>query len=97
MPLAPVERAAHDPAILCLGMIGNGADPKKRKVPLLVTAAEFDRTVAPALSRGTYNRQKKSAARTDFHEFKGVSHSLAFEPGWEKVADYTLDWARQVL
>jgi pimeloyl-ACP methyl ester carboxylesterase len=78
-------------------MIGNGVDVKRRTAPLLVTSAEFDRTVAPALARGTYNKQKASPARTDFHEFTGVSHALAFEPGWEKVADYTLAWAAEVL
>jgi pimeloyl-ACP methyl ester carboxylesterase len=78
-------------------MTGNGADPKRRTAPLLITAAEHDLTVSPALSRGIFKRQKKSPARTDFHEFKDLSHALVFEPGWEKVADYTIDWAREVL
>ncbi len=78
-------------------MIGTRIDPKRRTVPLLVTAAEFDRTVAPALSKGGYNKQKSSPARTDFHEFKGLSHALCFEPGWETVADYTIAWAAEVL
>jgi pimeloyl-ACP methyl ester carboxylesterase len=103
---AALQTAAYDKYVVpapgrifyqAASMIGNGADPKRRTVPLLITAAEHDRTVAPALSRGIYNKQRKSAARTDFHEFKGVSHSLAFEPGWEKVADYTLGWAGEVL
>jgi pimeloyl-ACP methyl ester carboxylesterase len=103
---AALQKSAYDKYVVpapgrifyqAASMIGNGVDVKRRTVPLLVTAAEHDRTVAPALSRGIYNKQKKSAARTDFHEFKGVSHSLAFEPGWEKVADYSLAWAAEVL
>lgn len=103
---ADLQRTAYDKYVVpapgrifyqAASMIGNGVDVKRRTVPLLVTSAEFDRTVAPALARGTYNKQKRSAARTDFHEFKGVSHALGFEPGWEKVADYTLNWANGVL
>jgi len=76
--------------------IGVGVDTKARKQPLLVTAAEHDRTVAPALSRAIWRKQKKSAARTDFVEFPGLSHFLATEPGYEKVAAYVLDWAEKL-
>ena len=77
-------------------MLGNGVKPATRTQPLLITAGEFDRTVAPALSRGIYNVQKKSPARTDFKFFAGRSHFLAAEPGWEEVAQYAIDWAREV-
>lgn len=76
--------------------IGVGVKTKARKQPLLVTAAEHDRTVAPALSRAIWRKQKKSAARTDFVEFPGLSHFLATEPGHEKVAAYVLDWAEKL-
>lgn len=73
--------------------IGTFVSPRRRTAPLLITAAEKDRTVTPALSRAAYSRQKKSSARTDFVAFKRRSHFLAVEPGWEEVADYTIDWA----
>jgi pimeloyl-ACP methyl ester carboxylesterase len=76
--------------------IGVAVDTRARRQPLLVTAAEHDRTVAPALSRAIYRKQKKSAARTDFVEFPGLSHFLMTEPGHEKVAAHVLDWAESL-
>lgn len=74
--------------------IGTRVTPKRRTQPLLITAAEKDRTVAPALSRAIFRKQRKSPARTDFVEFPGLSHFLAAEPGYEKVADTVIEWAR---
>lgn len=76
--------------------IGIRIDARARKQPLLVTAAEHDRTVAPALSRKIFRKHKASAARTDFVEFQGLSHFLAGEPGYEKVAQYVIDWAKSL-
>jgi pimeloyl-ACP methyl ester carboxylesterase len=73
--------------------IGIRINAKKRTQPVLVTAAEKDRTVAPALSRAIYRKHKKSPARTDYVEFPGLSHFLMTEPGYEKVAAYVIDWA----
>lgn len=73
--------------------IGIGVQPELRKQPLLITAGEKDRTVAPALSRAIYRKQNKSSARTDFVEFPGLSHFLMTEPGYEKVADTVIEWA----
>jgi len=78
------------------GMIGTGVNARARKQPLLVIAAEHDRTVTPYLAHAIYNVQKKSPARTDFHQFADRSHFLAGEAGWEEVANYALDWAREV-
>lgn len=73
--------------------IGIGVQPELRKQPLLITAGEKDRTVAPALARAIYRKQNKSSARTDFVEFPGLSHFLMTEPGYEKVADTVIEWA----
>ena len=40
-----------------------------------------------------YKLFKKSSAVTDFHEFPDRTHWTIGQPGWEKVADYALDWA----
>ena len=74
-------------------MLGTKVNVKGRKQPLLVIAAEHDRTVTPYLARAIYNIQKKAPAQTDFHQFADRSHFLAGEKGWEEVAQYTLDWA----
>jgi hypothetical protein len=52
--------------------------------------------VTPYVARAAYNLQKQSSARTDFKEFAGRSHFLCGEKGWEEVAAYAIDWARQV-
>jgi pimeloyl-ACP methyl ester carboxylesterase len=78
------------------GMIGTGVKVKARKQPLLVIAAEHDRTVTPYLAHAIFNVQKKAPARTDFHQFADRSHFLAGEKGWEDVANYALDWANEV-
>lgn len=79
------------------GMIGTAVKPKSRKQPLLVIAAEHDRTVTPYLARAIYNVQKKAPSRTDFKQFPDRSHFLAGEKGWEEVAQYSIDWAKSVL
>jgi hypothetical protein len=43
--------------------------------------------------RGTAALYQKSRALTAYHEFAGRSHFTVGQPGWEKVADYALDWA----
>ncbi len=78
------------------GMIGTGVKVKARKQPLLVMAAEHDRTVTPYLSKAIYNVQKKSPARTDFKYFADRDHFLAGERGWEEVAQFAIDWAKEV-
>jgi alpha-beta hydrolase superfamily lysophospholipase len=105
--LSPAEqKAAYDDYVVptptnifyqAAAMIGTGANVKARKQPLLVIAAEHDRTVTPFLARGIYNVQKKAPSRTDFKQFADRDHFLAGERGWEDVAQYTIDWAGQVL
>jgi len=51
--------------------------------------------VTPALAQAAYNIQKRSSARTDFKQFDGRSHFLCGEKGWEDVAAFAIDWARQ--
>jgi pimeloyl-ACP methyl ester carboxylesterase len=72
--------------------LGIRIDVSRRTQPLLVTAASEDKTVSPALSRKIYRKHKKAPGRTDFVEFQGMSHFLAGEPGYEKVADVVIDW-----
>lgn len=100
------QKAAYDAYVVptptnifyqAAAMIGTGVKVKARKQPLLVIGAEHDRTVTPYLSKAIYNVQKKAPARTDFKYFADRDHFLAGEWGWEEVAQYTIDWAQQVL
>ena len=77
-------------------VLGRGARVKWKnpaRAPLLLIAAEHDRTVPTPMVRQNYAKQKQAGSATDFHLFYGRSHYLCNEAGWEDVADYCLDWA----
>ena len=63
--------------------------------PLLLIAGGQDHTVPAAVDRSTAEHYRKSAAVTDYKEFPGRSHFIVGQEGWEEVADYALDWARE--
>ena len=98
------KRAAYEryiaptPGLIYLtGAFGIGAgihtgNPKR--APLLMAVGSEDVTMDPPVVRAAYNKQKKSPSVTEFKEFKGRSHFLIHEPGWEEVADYAINWAR---
>ena len=65
--------------------------------PLLLIAGENDHTVPAAVSKSNYDKYSKSNAITDFHEFKGRSHLIMLEQGWEEVVDYIDDWIKTTL
>lgn len=75
--------------------IGTWVKAKTRTEPMLITVAEFDRTVTPFTARACYNKQKKAPGITDFRLFKGHSHYLLGEPGWQAVAAEIVDWAKR--
>jgi pimeloyl-ACP methyl ester carboxylesterase len=65
------------------------------RAPLLLIAGGRDRISPPALNRANYRHQQASAAVTDYREFPERTHYTLGEKGWEAVADYALDWARE--
>ncbi len=72
--------------------LGTGVSPKRRFQPLLITSGGRDRAVSPYLSHAAYLKQRTSKARTDHRLFPEASHFLIAEPGWEEVAQTSLDW-----
>jgi len=66
-----------------------------KRGPLLVTAAQHDHTVPPAISHATVKLYRRSSAVTDFQQFAGRGHSLTIDNGWREVADAVLDWLRR--
>jgi pimeloyl-ACP methyl ester carboxylesterase len=66
-----------------------------KRGPLLVTAAQKDHTVPPAISHATVKLYRHSSAVTDFQQFAGRGHSLTIDNGWRDVADAVLDWLRR--
>jgi non-heme chloroperoxidase len=68
---------------------------KSDRGPMLVTAAQHDHTVPPAISHATVKLYRHSSAITDFQQFAGRGHSLTIDSGWREVADYVLGWLKR--
>jgi pimeloyl-ACP methyl ester carboxylesterase len=68
-------------------------DFKKQHAPLLMIAGENDHIIPASLNKTNFNRYKASSPSiTDFKEFKGRNHYLVGAKGWEKIAEYILNW-----
>ncbi|MGE8500373.1 MAG: alpha/beta hydrolase [Pseudomonas sp.] len=67
------------------------------RAPLLLVSAANDRSVPPRQVAATYRRYRRSIAITSVKCFAGHSHWLINEPGWEVIADYTIEWAHKHL
>lgn len=65
------------------------------RAPLLLIAAENDRTIGAGAVAATYRQHRLSVAATAFRRFPGRSHWLIAEPGWEAVADDGMQWFQQ--
>jgi pimeloyl-ACP methyl ester carboxylesterase len=66
---------------------------KDDRPPLLVVGNGADHTVPASVSREAAKRLGKSSAVVDYKEFPGRPHFTAGAPGWEDVADHSLEWA----
>src|SRR5262249_51443464 len=60
--------------------------------PLLLMVGDADLATPAATVRANAHRQRGAGSRTDLQVFAGRTHWLCNEPGWEEVADFTLDW-----
>jgi pimeloyl-ACP methyl ester carboxylesterase len=65
------------------------------RAPLLLIAGGSDHIVPAAVDEAMSKRFRRSQAVTDYKEFPGRSHFTVGQEGWEEVADYALDWARE--
>lgn len=63
------------------------------RAPLLLIAGGHDHISPASVIRANHHLYRQSTAVTDYHEFPEHSHYILGEPGWEKVADFALDWA----
>ncbi len=67
-------------------------DFKKSHSPILFVGGGNDHIFPPALTQTIAGRYKDTNSKVDVRIFEGKSHFICGEPGWEKVADYILDW-----
>jgi pimeloyl-ACP methyl ester carboxylesterase len=99
---ANMQRATYDQHIVpapgriyfqaALG-IGNGVQFKNpKRPPLLLIAAQEDRTSTTSMVRAMYRKHSRAPSRTGIMEFPARSHWLIAEPGWEEVAEKALAW-----
>ncbi len=63
------------------------------RAPLLLVAGSEDHISPVSVSRASARLYRKSLAVTEVMEFTGHSHYILGEEGWEKVADFCLNWA----
>jgi pimeloyl-ACP methyl ester carboxylesterase len=61
------------------------------RAPLLFISGSVDHLMPPSIQRSNAKHYNDSVI-TEVKEFEGP-HLLPASPGWEKVADYALDWA----
>lgn len=67
-------------------------DFKKAHAPILFIGGGSDHIFPVSLTKTIAGRYKDLNSRVDLKIFDGKSHFICGEPGWEKVADYALEW-----
>lgn len=76
----------------CLFNSFANAEFKKPHVPLLFIGGGNDTIFPPALTQKIANQYTDKNSRVDIKIFEDKSHFICGESGWEKVADYILNW-----
>jgi pimeloyl-ACP methyl ester carboxylesterase len=65
--------------------------------PLLIIEGERDHTVAPAIAKASYNRQKRNEGVTEFEKVPNRGHSLTIDSGWREVAEKALAFVKRFV
>src|SRR5215213_240816 len=65
------------------------------RAPLLLIAGAEDHLQPASVNESNFKHYRNSSAVTDYHEFPGRSHYTVGQDGWEAVADYALEWAKE--
>jgi pimeloyl-ACP methyl ester carboxylesterase len=63
--------------------------------PLLIIEGEKDHTVAPAIAKAAYKRQRRNDAETEFVQMPNRGHALTIDHGWREVAQTALDFVKR--
>lgn len=67
-------------------------DFNKPHKPLLFISAEKDHIIPISLNIKNFEAYKDKQSITDFQEFKGRSHSICVQDGWQNVAQFIEQW-----
>ena len=65
---------------------------RKRHEPILFIGGENDHIFPPELTKTIAGKYKDKGSKVDLKIFEGKSHFICGEQGWEKVADFALNW-----
>ena len=65
------------------------------RAPLLLIGASKDHLVPAAVTNKAFHLYRHAPSTTELKVFDGRSHFLCGEPGWEEIADYSLNWANK--
>jgi pimeloyl-ACP methyl ester carboxylesterase len=65
------------------------------RAPLLLIGGSEDHLQPLALNEANFKHYKHSTAVTELKAFSGRAHYTLGQDGWEEVADYALDWAKE--
>jgi pimeloyl-ACP methyl ester carboxylesterase len=68
---------------------------RNNRAPLLLIAGSQDHLATPSVVRANVRAYRNSLAVTEYKEFPGRTHFIIAQSGWQQVADFTLDWARE--
>ncbi|MGD0241543.1 MAG: alpha/beta hydrolase [Streptosporangiaceae bacterium] len=63
--------------------------------PLLITSADQDNTVPPAICHAAFKRQERNPGVTEFVDIPGHGHGLTIDDGWRDTAQIALDFIRR--
>jgi pimeloyl-ACP methyl ester carboxylesterase len=65
--------------------------------PLLILEGERDHTVAPAIARAAYKRQKQNEGVTEMETVPNRGHALTIDSGWREVAEKALAFVKRFV
>jgi pimeloyl-ACP methyl ester carboxylesterase len=65
--------------------------------PLLIIEGERDHTVAPAIAKAAYKRQKHNEGVTEFETVPNRGHALTIDSGWREVAEKALAFVKRFV
>lgn len=69
-----------------------GIDFSRPHAPLLFLAGSEDRFIPASLNHTNYKKYSDQQSVTSYKEFSGKNHFVLGQPGWEEIADHTLNW-----
>jgi len=67
---------------------------RNNRAPLLMIAAAKDHLIPPKVVKANVKLYRHSCAVTEYKEFPDRTHFIIGQSGWQEVANYALDWAR---